>query len=87
MALNLANVQPKACFKKLKGISGSDLLGLSAVRPILQFNKEDKRFVLSYGVVGELDDSVNLAAMDWLDFENLIRELFAKRSLRVTAGK
>jgi restriction system protein len=56
----------------------SDLLGLSAVRPILQLNKEDKRFVPSYGVVGELDDSVNLAAMDWLDFENLIRELFEK---------
>lgn len=78
MQLNLANVQPKACFKKLKGVSGSDLLGLSAVRPILQLNKEDKRFVPSYGVVGELDDSVNLAAMDWLDFENLIRELFEK---------
>ena len=78
MQLNLANVQPKACFKKLKGVSGSDLLGLSAVRPILQLNKEDKRFVLSYGVIGELDDSVNLAAMDWLDFENLIREVFEK---------
>lgn len=78
MQLNLANVQPKACFKKLKGVSGSDLLGLSAVRPILQLNKEDKRFVPSYGVVGALDDSVNLAAMDWLDFENLIRELFEK---------
>jgi restriction system protein len=78
MELNLANVQPKACFKKLKGVSGSDLLGLSAVRPILQLNKEDKRFVPSYGVIGELDDSVNLAGMDWLDFENLIRELFEK---------
>jgi restriction system protein len=78
MQLNLANVQPKACFKKLKGVSGSDLLGLNAVRPILQLNKEDKRFVSSYGVVAALDDSVNLAAMDWLDFENLIRELFEK---------
>jgi len=82
LLLNLANVQPKACFKKLKGVSGSDLLGLSAVRPILQLNKEDKRFVPSYGVVGGLDDSVNLAAMDWLDFENLIRELFEKEFSR-----
>lgn len=78
MELNLANVQPKACFKKLKGVSGSDLLGLSAVRPILQLNKDDQRFVPSYGVVETLDDSVNLAAMDWLDFENLIREVFEK---------
>ena len=76
--INLANVEPKACFKKLKGVSGSKLISLSPVKPILQFNKEDKRFVPSYEVAAELDDSVNLAAMDWLDFENLIREIFEK---------
>jgi restriction system protein len=39
----------------------------------LQLNKEDKRFVPSYEVASELDGTSNLAAMDWLDFENLIR--------------
>jgi restriction system protein len=76
--INLANVDPKACFKKLKGVSGSKLTGLNPVKPILQLNREDKRFVPSYEVAAELDDSVNLAAMDWLDFENLIREIFEK---------
>ena len=76
--INLANVEPKACFKKMKGVSASKLINLSPVKPILQLNKEDKRFVSSYEVVAELDDSVNLAAMDWLDFENLIREVFEK---------
>ena len=76
--MNLANVEPKACFRKLKGVSGSKLISLNPVKPILQLNKEDKRFVPSYGVAAELDDSVNLAAMDWLDFENLIREIFEK---------
>jgi restriction system protein len=76
--INLANVEPKACFKKLKGVSGSKLISLSPVKPILQLNKEDKRFVPSYEVAVELDGSVNLAAMDWLDFENLIREIFEK---------
>lgn len=76
--INLANVEPKACFKKLKGVSGSKLISLSPVKPILRLNKEDKRFVPSYEVAAELDDSVNLAAMDWLDFENLIREIFEK---------
>jgi restriction system protein len=76
--INLANVEPKSCFKKLKGVSGSKLISLNPVRPILQLNKEDKRFVPSYEVVAELDGSVNLAAMDWLDFENLIREIFEK---------
>jgi restriction system protein len=76
--LNLAQVEPKACFRSLKGISGSKLSGRSAVRPILQLNKQDKRFVPSHEVAYELDDSFNLAAMDWLDFENLIREIFEK---------
>jgi restriction system protein len=76
--INLANVEPKACFRKLKGVSGSKLISLSPVKPVLQLNREDKRFVPSYEVAAELDDSVNLAAMDWLDFENLIREIFEK---------
>jgi restriction system protein len=78
MQINLANVEPKACFRKLKGVSGSKLISLSPVKPVLQLNKQDKRFVPSYEVAAELDDSVNLAAMDWLDFENLIREIFEK---------
>jgi restriction system protein len=76
--LNLAQVEPKACFRSLKGVSGSRLASRSAVRPILQLNKEDKRFVASHEVAYELDDSYNLAAMDWLEFENLIREIFEK---------
>jgi restriction system protein len=78
LQLNLAQVDPKACFRSLKGVSGSKLATRSAVRPILQLNKEDKRFVSSHDVADQLDESCNLAAMDWLDFENLIREIFEK---------
>ncbi len=78
MAISLANVDLKACFRKLKGISGSKLVDLSPVKPILALNTEDPRFVPSYAVVDGLDNKTNLAAMDWLDFENLIRELFEK---------
>jgi restriction system protein len=42
----------------------------------LQLNKEDKRFIPAYNVAEELDSSSNLAAMDWEDFEHLIRQLF-----------
>jgi restriction system protein len=74
--INLANVDPKACFKSFKGVGGSDLSGLSSIQPILQTQKKDKRFVDSHSV--EFDDSTNLAAMAWEDFEHLIRELFEK---------
>jgi restriction system protein len=78
LEINLAQVDPKACFKKLKGISAAKLTALSPVRPILQLNKEDSRFIQPYSVVETLDSSANLAAMDWEDFEHLIREVFEK---------
>jgi len=76
MEVDLANVEPKACFKKLKGVGSAKLSGLSPIRPILQLNKEDRRFIEAREVEGGLDSSTNLAAMDWEDFEHLIRELF-----------
>jgi restriction system protein len=78
MAINLSQVEPKACFKKLKGVSAAKLADLTPVRPILQLNKEDKRFVAAYEVVDTMGNSTNLASMDWQDFENLIREVFEK---------
>ena len=76
--INLEHVDPKICFKNLKGVGSSKLHSLTPVAPILQIDKEDKRFVSSYNVADELNESVNLAAMDWEDFEHLVRELFAK---------
>lgn len=78
MSINLHNVDPKACFKKLKGVGSSKLFSLTPVAPILKIDREDPRFIDSYGVADSIDDSVNLAAINWQDFENLIRELFDK---------
>lgn len=78
LAINLAKVDPKACFKQLKGVGSSKLHGLSPVAPIISIDKEDRRFTSAYAVVDEMDSSDNLAAMDWQDFENLIREVFEK---------
>ncbi len=78
MNINLGGVEPKACFKKLKGVSASKLYGLSAIPPIMKIDKEDARFIEAYGVADSLDESVNIAAMNWQDFEHLIREIFEK---------
>lgn len=76
--INLEKVDPKACFKQLKGIGSAKLHGLSPVAPIISIDKEDRRFTSAYAVVDGIDSGDNLAAMDWLDFENLIREIFEK---------
>jgi restriction system protein len=78
LAINLASVDPKLCFKNLKGVGSSKLHSLTPIAPVLSISREDKRFVSSYEVADELDESSNLAAMDWEDFEHLIRELFEK---------
>ncbi len=78
MQINLENVDPKACFKKLKGVGSSKLHSLTPIAPVLVLNREDKRFIEGYKVVDGLQEGDNLAAMDWEDFEHLVRELFEK---------
>lgn len=78
LEIELANVDPKTCFKNLKGIGSSKLSGIVAIQPIAQINKEDKRFVSSYDVADKLNEADNLAAMNWEDFEHLMREIFGK---------
>ena len=74
--VNLEMVEPKACFKKLKGVGSSKLHSLTPIAPIVKMNREDSRFTDSYEVIEGMDEGYNLAAMDWEDFEQLIRELF-----------
>lgn len=76
--LNLHKVEPKACFKRLKGIGSTKLIGIIPVTPILKMEKTDKRFVESHAVSEKLDERYNLAMMNWEDFEHLIRELFER---------
>ncbi|MGH2568059.1 MAG: restriction endonuclease, partial [Bacteroidota bacterium] len=78
LSINLESVDPKLCFKNLKGVGSSKLHSLTPIAPVLAINREDKRFISSYDVVNELSESSNLAAMDWEDFEHLIREVFEK---------
>ncbi|MGN7726753.1 restriction endonuclease [Luteimonas sp. 22616] len=78
LTFDLSRVDPKICFKALKGVAANSLTGLAPVRPILQLKTDDARFVSSREIADSLDDSVNLAAMSWEDFEHLVRELFSK---------
>ena len=84
VAFDLSQVDPKATFKHMKGVAAASLVDLTPIPPIIQLDKSDKRFISGRNVVGNLDDSVNLAAMHWDEFEHLIRELFEKEF--VSAG-
>jgi restriction system protein len=76
--INLASVNPKACFKKLKGVGSSKLHSLTPIAPIMRIEREDRRFISAHAVADTLGEEDNIAAMDWGDFEHLVRELFEK---------
>lgn len=76
--LDLARVSPKECVRGFKGITAGPLVMLAPVKPVMELNREDDRFVESKEVLNHLGTGDNLAAMEWEDFEHLVRELFAQ---------
>ncbi len=76
--LDLSRIDAKQCFKRFKGISAHDLSTLTPIHPLLIMSKDDNRFSESYNVITNIEYGENLAAMNWRDFENFIRELFEK---------
>jgi restriction system protein len=77
--LDLAQVSPKECIRGLKGVTAGSLAMLAPVKPIMEINRDDERFVQSKEVMATLSSQDNLCAMEWEDFEHLVRELFEKQ--------
>lgn len=84
--INLRAVDPKTWFKSAKGVSAATLANVVPVAPLIRMSKEDSRFIEGYAVVNDVDEGMNLAAMDWQDFENLIREIF-EEEFNATGGE
>lgn len=74
--LDIDHVDPKSCFKAIKGVSATKLYDLSPVMPVLELDKNDSRFVKSHSIA--ISSGTNLAEMDWEEFEQLVREVFEK---------
>lgn len=76
--LNLSKIDPSVAFDNLHGKSAGKLIEIIPIEPMLSLNRKDSRFVNAKEVLSGLGSETNLAAMDWQDFEHLIRELFEK---------
>lgn len=74
--IDLSRVDPKECFKSLKGVAAAKLVGLAPVAPLDRIKREDSRFIDSVEVLSSVDQTSNLAAMDWKEFEQLVRQVF-----------
>jgi restriction system protein len=80
-ALDLARVEPEACLRGLNASVSRSPTELSPVRPVLEFNMVDPRFVQETDVLSTIDQRPNLMELTPGEFENLITNLFEKMGL------
>jgi restriction system protein len=80
-ALNLAKVDPAACLQHLNALVSKRPEALAPVRPVLEFDMVDKRFVDEVDVLADLDHRPNLLKLTPTEFESLIQNLFTKMGL------
>lgn len=81
LQLDLRNVEPLACLKGLNAAVSKSPSELVPVRPILEFDMVDPRFIQESDVLGTLDQRPNLMELSPRDFESLITNLFEKMGL------
>lgn len=79
--LNLAQVDPVQCLKTLSATVSKSPAELVPVRPMLEFNMVDPRFVEETDVLSTLDSRPNLMELSPSEFEALISNLFARMGL------
>jgi restriction system protein len=81
MELDLGHVEPQACLKGLNAAVSKDPAELAPVRPVLEFNMVDARFVEEDQVLATLDQRPNLMELTPGEFESLITNLFERMGL------
>ncbi len=79
--INLARIDKKACLRNLGAQVSSRPEELQPVKPIVEFNMVDKRFIEQGDVLSELEARPNLMDLTPSEFENLVSNLFSKMGL------
>lgn len=81
MQLDLSKVDPLACLNVLNASVSKSPTELAPVRPVLEFNMVDSRFVEEVDVLSGIDQRPNLMDLTPPEFESLITNLFQKMGL------
>jgi restriction system protein len=81
LELDLRRVDPLACLQHLSAGVSKNPAELVPVRPVLEFNMVDPRFIAESDALSTLDTRPNLMEMKPTDFESLIQNLFTRMGL------
>ncbi len=79
--LDLNRIDKRLCLRNLGAQVSARPDERVAVKPIIEFDMVDKRFVDGSDVISELESRPNLMDLTPLEFENLIGNLFSKMGL------
>jgi restriction system protein len=75
-AIDPLHINPTETFRTWKGVAAKFLSEMVPIQPVVVFNKNDERLVEGRDILSQAGETQNLAAMDWDDFEHLVRQLF-----------
>lgn len=79
--LDLRSVDKITCLRNLGAQVSSRPTELQPVKPILEFNMDDKRFIEQEDILDTLDNRPNLMDLSPFEFEHFISNLFNKMGL------
>jgi restriction system protein len=78
--INLSRVDPVACLKSLGAVSKKPE-ELIPIRPIIEFDMVDRRFVAELDAISSLESRPNIMELTPFEFESLVGNLFTKMGL------
>jgi restriction system protein len=78
--INLSRIDPVSCLKALGAVSKKPD-ELAPVRPIMEFDMVDPRFVSELDVISNLESRPNIMELSPFEFETLVTNLFSKMGL------
>lgn len=76
--INLERIDKRACLRNLGAQVSPQPEEMVAVKPIIDFDMVDKRYVEQSDVLSELDNRPNLMELSPFEFENMVSNLFEK---------
>jgi restriction system protein len=78
LEINLARIDKKVCLRNLGAQVSPQPDELLAVKPIVDFDMVDKRFVEESDVLSDLESRPNLMELNPFEFENLVNNVFGR---------
>jgi restriction system protein len=81
LEIDLSRIDKKSCLRNLGAQVSPAPYECVAIKPIVNFNMVDRRFVEGSDVLSELDARPNLMDLDPFEFENLVGNLFMQMGL------